>query len=417
MQKRADYKVKSARLVKIKASTSIMDIQNILPRYHNFKEKKLKDRFFKHSDNLALFAKLSPAFKLTPLGNSVRGKSINLITWGNGETKIMLWSQMHGDEATGTMALFDLLNFLQIENDNLVKLIEQECKLYIIPMVNPDGAEQFTRRNALQIDINRDYLTVVSPEAKILKQCRADLKPHFGFNLHDQNTLWSVNQTFKPATLSFLAPATDYTLSVNKTRKSAMLVIADIFKDLNNLLPNQIGLFDDEFEPRAFGDNFQQAGTATILIEAGGFKNDYEKQDIRKYYFAAILSGLTSIASKSYLKQDLANYLIIPKNTKQLFHILIKNVILNTYKTDIGINYEETIINNGLNATKIYKIEDIGDLSFYGAYQIFEGENLAINGEIIFNQLANFDLVAKKQSLLSFQNGKLIKNTLHSTAN
>lgn len=382
-------------------------MQSILANYNIFKEKKLQNRFFKHNDVMELIDKIPSPFNVSKFGKSVKDKDINLITWGNGQTKVMLWSQMHGDEATGTMALFDLINFLQTDNQ-LVKLLSDNCQLFFIPMVNPDGAEIFTRRNAQQIDINRDFLANVSKEAKILKQCRADINPHFGFNLHDQNTLWSVSETLKPATLSFLAPATDKRLIINDTRMQAMLVIADMFNDLNPFLPKQIGLFDDEFEPRAFGDNFQQAGTATILIEAGGFKNDYEKQEIRKYYFAAILSGLMSIASKTYKQQNLDNYFAIPKNTKELYHILIKNVILNNVMVSIGINYEEFAEKDGLSTQKNYKIEDIGDLSFCGAYQIFEAEDLKIEGEIIFNKPANFKLLENNQTLLAFQNGKLI---------
>ena len=266
-----------------------MNIQLILSNYFNFEEKTLSNRFFKHEEILPLIVQLPSIFTKELVGTSVKGKSINLIKWGNGKIKVMLWSQMHGDEATGTMALFDLFNFLQQDNE-IVRLINQNCQLQIIPMLNPDGAAIFTRRNAQQIDINRDFLKEKSPEGKILKKCRNNINPDFGFNLHDQSTLWSVTGSLKPATLSFLAPAIDKELSINTIRENAMLVIADIFKDINPLLPQHIGLFDDEFEPRAFGDNFQKAGTSTILIEAGGYKRDFEKQEIRKYYFGAILS-------------------------------------------------------------------------------------------------------------------------------
>lgn len=319
----------------------------------------------------------------------------------------MLWSQMHGDEATGTMALFDLFNFLQQDNE-IVRLINQNCQLHIIPMLNPDGAAIFTRRNTQQIDINRDFLKEKSPEAKILKECRNNINPDFGFNLHDQTTLWSVTGSLKPATLSFLAPAIDQELSINTIRENAMLVIADIFKDINPLLPQHIGLFDDEFEPRAFGDNFQKAGTSTILIEAGGYKRDFEKQEIRKYYFGAILSGLISIATKSYEQQNLKNYFVIPKNSKQIFHVLIHNVIIDEIAVSIGINYEENPLSNGKGTLKTYSIEDIGDLSFCDAYEVFSSYSLKINGNIVLNKEANFDLLDKDQIILSFQNGKLI---------
>jgi hypothetical protein len=391
-----------------------MDIQN---SYLAFEELSLKNRFFKHHELVILLNKLPETFKVQKLGNSFNGKSINLVVWGNGDQKVMLWSQMHGDEATGTMALFDLMNYLQTANDT-VKSIAEKCTLYIIPMVNPDGAEIFTRRNAQQLDINRDFLARVSPEAQLLINCRDSINPQFGFNLHDQNTLWSVSDTLKPATLSFLAPATDKENSISEARKNAMLVIADIYNDLNQVLPQQIGLFDDEYEPRAFGDNFQRLGTSTILIEAGGFKLDFEKQEIRKFYFSAILSGLLSIAKKSYLKQELSNYLNIPENSKKIFHILIKNVKIDEKQISIGINYEENIVADDFTKTvKNFNIEDIGDLSSYGAYQVFEGQNLRIEGEIIFNKPANFSLVQNSKVILSFQNGIAVSNTLNSVTN
>lgn len=390
-----------------------MSIPSIISNFHHFKQEKLTNRFFKHHHIVELLGLLPDEFEVTELGKSVNDKSISAVTWGNGETKIMLWSQMHGDEATGTMALFDLFNFLQQDNET-VQLLAKNCQLHFIPMVNPDGAEVFTRRNSQQIDINRDFLKEVSPEAKILKQYRAKVNPDFGFNLHDQTTLWSVesvesvDKTLKPATLSFLAPAIDKQLTINQTRQNAMLVIADIFKDLNELLPAHIGLFDDEFEPRAFGDNFQKAGTSTILIEAGGYKNDPEKQEIRKYYFASILSGLIAIASKSYQKQKLQNYFIIPKNNKQIFHYLIHNIMLDGIKISVGINYEEYPTIDGLTTNKIYAIEDIGDLSFCDAYEKFSSHNFQIKGNIRLFKNANFQLFDAGQLILSFQDGKLV---------
>ncbi|WP_461790823.1 M14 family zinc carboxypeptidase [Pedobacter sp.] len=385
-----------------------MDIKSILAHYSAFEEKTLSNRFFKHKDIIRLITRLSLEFNVEQLGISVKGKSINAIKWGKGETKVMLWSQMHGDEATGTMALFDLFNFLQKENE-IVNLLNESCELLIIPMVNPDGAEMFTRRNAQQIDINRDFLQTVTPEAKILRQARENFNPHFGFNLHDQTTLWSVDGTLKPATLSYLAPAFDKAVSINDVRKNAMLVIADIYQDLNELLPQQIGLFDDEYEPRAFGDNFQNAGTSTILIEAGGYHNDPEKQKIRQYYFASILSGLASIAQKSYTSQRIEHYLSIPKNTKQIFHILIHNVILNGIDVSVGINYDECPNSDGCSTYKTYSIQDIGDLSFCEAYATYEAKNHTLKGEIAFNKLANFSLVMDSVTLVSFENGNLIE--------
>ena len=41
----------------------------------------------------------------------------------------------------------------------------------MVPMLNPDGAERYARRNAQAIDINRDALQLATPEGRLLKAC------------------------------------------------------------------------------------------------------------------------------------------------------------------------------------------------------------------------------------------------------
>ncbi|MBB5437356.1 hypothetical protein HDC92_001028 [Pedobacter sp. AK017] len=385
-----------------------LNTENIIKDYATFAEPAIRNRFIKHKDVLKLIKQLPADFKVTTAGYSVEQRVLNLIEWGNGPVKVFLWSQMHGDEATGTMALSDLVSYLQQdENTELVNQVKSVCTLYILPLVNPDGAERFTRRNAQQIDINRDFLKTVSPEAKILKELQAAIRPDFGFNLHDQLTLWSVNGSKKPATLSFLAPAFDEQLSNSPNRERAMRVIADMFTAVTPFLPGHIGLFDDEHEPRAFGDNFQLRGTSTILIEAGGLVNDDEKQEIRKYYFLAILAALHSISTKTYQQQQLANYFDIAKNNKQIFHILIHQIRLNGIEVSIGINYEEKPMAKAGATFKNYTIQDIGDMDNLSAYHIYQGADLQVNGEVLLYENADFQLLSKGEIILSFKNGIL----------
>jgi hypothetical protein len=384
-----------------------MNIPSILSNYNTFKAHDLKNRFLKHRDVVSLLEKLPSTFEVTHLGDSFEGRSINGVKWGNGATKILLWSQMHGDEATGTMAIFDLFNFLQ-QDSELIQLLTASCELYFIPLLNPDGAERFTRRSAQQIDINRDFLQCLTPEAQLLKEYRDSVTPEFAFTLHDQITLWSVTGSLKPATLSFLSPAIDYELSIDPIREKAMKVIADMFEVITPIIPGHMGLFDDEYEPRAFGDNFQKLGTSTILIEAGGLYNDPEKQKIRTYYFAAMLSGIHSIATTSYSEKNTDQYFLIPKNNKQIFHILIHGLSLNGIVTSVGLNYDECPTPDGTQTVKTFSIQDIGDLSFCDAYQTFNSSNFRLNGEIIFNQKAHFELLDENEMILCFQNGLLL---------
>lgn len=380
-------------------------IQEIFRKYRQFSERSITDRFTKHRHLVQLLEDLPPGFSSSVAGYSKEGRSIHLITCGKGPIRVMLWSQMHGDEATGTMAIFDLLNCISQEDaeDRLLN----NCTLYFIPMLNPDGAERFTRRNAQQIDINRDYLQKATPEGRLLIDLQARIKPDFGFNLHDQSTLWSVKGTAKPASLSFLAPVYNKVLEINDTRERAMKVIAEIFAELQPHLDGQIGLFGDEYEARAFGDNFQHKGTSTILIEAGGMLNDPEKQQLRAYYFLALLTGLRSIAQKTFKSQSTAGYFLIPPNVKEIFHILIRNVQVDDFTTSIGLNYTERPAEDGLSTARYYNVEDIGDLSGWSAYETIDSEGLKIVGKLVFDEAANFDLLDGAEIILSFKSGIL----------
>lgn len=385
-----------------------MEINNILESYHNFKEHTLEDRFFKHSQVVQLITKHSKLCEVELAGHSFEGRSIHLLKVGNGAISVFLWSQMHGDEATGTMALFDLLNYLD-STDYAADAAEllRECSLYFMPMVNPDGAARFTRRNAQQIDINRDYLREHSPEAKILKAAHEKIKPHFGFNLHDQSDLWGLKEGPYPAALSFLAPAFDKAKSMSAGRSVAMQVIADIHAQLSEYLPEKIGRFDDDHEPRAFGDNFQQSGTSTILIEGGCIVADQESQQVRKMVFASLLVALRSISTGTYRERPIAAYSAIPENYKSLYHILVKNMRLNGQHYDVGINYTTSIDPDCISTTKVYSIEDLGDLQTMHGHRVIDASSMEVEGEIIFEAPANFSLKADGRTILSFSAGRL----------
>ncbi|NJL74627.1 MAG: hypothetical protein HC892_05880 [Saprospiraceae bacterium] len=279
--------------------------QQLNTAYEQYREPSLTQKRFKHTDLLPLIEKRSnhPLFKVTKAGESVEGRAIYVVKVGTGKTKVLLWSQMHGDESTATMALMDVMNFFEQKDglDAIRKQLLNQLSIFMIPMLNPDGAERFQRQNAMGVDLNRDALRLQNPESKILKQVRDDLQPAWGFNLHDQSRYYAVGNTSKPATISFLAPAYNEQKEVNETRGDAMKLIVVMNKMLQKYLPGQVAKYSDAFEPRAFGDNIQKWGTRTILIESGGHYNDPEKQFIRKMNFLALMTALESIAQQPTL--------------------------------------------------------------------------------------------------------------------
>jgi hypothetical protein len=341
--------------------------------YGEFKEGSIEERRFKQAEIQPLIDefKKKENFEVAKVGESIEGRPLHLISVGSGEVDVFLWSQMHGDESTATMAIFDILNFLDSEefSEEKEEMLEN-VKLHFLPMLNPDGAQRFQRRNLLGVDINRDALRLQSPESKTLKKVRDSLDADFGFNLHDQSTYYNAERTPKPATISYLAPAYNYEKSINDVRGAAMQVIVQMNDILQEYAPGQVGRYNDDFEPRAFGDNIQKWGTSTILIESGGYANDPEKQEIRKLNFVSILAAVFSIADGDYKNADISKYEEIPNNDRKLFDLkltgLTYELLGEEYILDLGINQRE-IQDENLDYFYDAYIADRGDLStFYG---------------------------------------------------
>ena len=130
--------------------------------------------------------------------------NIYRIDFGTGSFKILLWSQMHGNETTTTKAVFNLLQKINTENHaNWLSFFT----FTFLPILNPDGAEAFTRVNANAIDLNRDSKNLTQPESQTLRNVFNSLQPHLALNMHDQRSIFSAGPQPHTATLSFLAPA------------------------------------------------------------------------------------------------------------------------------------------------------------------------------------------------------------------
>jgi Zinc carboxypeptidase len=387
--------------------------------YPLYKETGLQIRRFQHKDILPLILPLKndSCFKVEVIGKSTENRDIFLVKAGQGKKKVLLWSQMHGDEPTATMALFDIFRFLKAKDsfDVFRKQLLSECTLYFVPMLNPDGAEVFKRRTALDIDMNRDALSLQTPEGRLLKSLQQSLMPLVGFNLHDQHRLYSAGHSKHLATISLLAPAYNERLEINDVRKRAMQLIVGMNNMLQEFIPNALGRWGDEFEPRAFGDNIQKWGTSLVLIESGGYINDPEKQYIRKLNFLAMLMAFNAIATESYKQEDIGLYNQIPVNSRALFDLVIRGVDIPikgyVVKMDLGINSNEIATNLPQKFYTKGVIEDMGDLStFYGVEEI-NGQGLVLESveEIKMGGKADFILKKGNDLVYKVKNGKISK--------
>jgi hypothetical protein len=240
-----------------------MNYENL---YNQNLETNLKKRYITLDAIEPLLLQFNSDNQVQIIGQSVLGKPIYKYEIGTGKTKVLLWSQMHGNESTTTKALFDFLNLLN-GNSDLAKNLLSEFTFCILPMLNPDGAFLYTRENANGIDLNRDAQNLTQPESKLLRSTFESFKPDFCYNLHDQRTIYGIeSEAIKPATVSFLAPAYNENRDINEVRTKAIQVIVAMIKILQEFIPNQVGRFDDSFNINCVGDTFQFLNVQTILI-------------------------------------------------------------------------------------------------------------------------------------------------------
>jgi len=318
------------------------------------------------------------------IGQSIEDRTIKSVTFGQGECRILVWSQMHGDEPTGTLALLDVLHCLAKtgKKESWVREMLGEVSVQCVPMLNPDGAERLQRQTAASIDLNRDALVFATPEARALRSIHQQFRPEFAVHLHDQE-LSSVGSNPVPAVISLLAPPMDEGCSLTSTRLRAMSVGAMVVDALSLFVKDHIATYDDTFEPRAFGDAMQSWGTSTLLIESGHWVDDPEKKFVRKLNFVAILCALYGIGKKDYQTAVLDHYTSLHRNGKRVFDIVFRGVVLEhssgwSHRADVGLMVDSPFKPRPRDArpgdAKVV-VKEIGDLSTHSGLTVMDARD------------------------------------------
>ncbi len=327
-------------------------------------------------------------FTVEVVGHSVEGRTIHHVQLGRGPFPVLLWSQMHGDEPTATSALFDVFEYVRRHRDEPpVRRLLDALTIHVVPMLNPDGAARFQRRNAQSLDVNRDALMLQSLEGQLLKTLRDRWQPRVGFNLHNQNWRTSVGRPPRPASISLLSVAFDEARSMNEGRVLTKKLCAVIRDALEPLAPGQIGRYDDEFEVRAFGDNLTKWGTPVVLIETGPWPAGlFEPPDapLVRLNFVAILSALDALASGRVHQADPARYDELPQNESRLLYLIVRQAtVVNgagipPFVADVGLGAaRRVVVEGGERAVELsLTIDDMGDLRTLGALETIDATGL-----------------------------------------
>lgn len=149
-------------VAKIYSQTLPLEVNN----YQSPTSHKQLSEFVKELDEY------SDLLKVEEIGKSVEGREIFVLKFstnqfGNDANKLRLlfFAQQHGNEQSGKEGA--LLLAKELLKDHNLSLFER-IDLALIPQVNPDGAELNKRRNANNIDLNRNHLLLEEPEVQAL---------------------------------------------------------------------------------------------------------------------------------------------------------------------------------------------------------------------------------------------------------
>ena len=370
---------------------------NLEQMFQQYKEQSIQGRYITLENIEPLLQQLNSNNQVSVIGKSVLEKPIYKYQIGVGETRIFLWSQMHGNESTTTKALFDFLNLLNSDSE-LANQLLSTFTFCCIPILNPDGATLYTRENANKIDLNRDSQNLTQPESRVLRETFESFEPHYCFNLHDQRTIFGVGSTGKPATLSFLAPSYNEEREINDSRLKAINLIAGTNDVLQQYIPGQVGRFDDSFNINCIGDTFQYLGVPTVLFEAGHFPNDYQREETRKYVFMALVSSFTILSENDIVSNGINKYLNISQNKVVFYDLMYKNIRINydgiEKITNFAAQYKEELV-DGQICFNAY-ISQIGDLENHFGHVEYDAEEALYKDDYDnfpkLNQKANFYL-------------------------
>ncbi|MEU3177458.1 M14 family zinc carboxypeptidase [Streptomyces albidoflavus] len=156
------------------------------------------------SAELRTLAKRHPrTLDVETIGRSVDGRPLYTATAGTGPRKLLILTQMHGDEPLGTEAALRMLKKVAGPG-RAARELREEVTIKVVPRVNPDGWERYhdpdfregvdPRLNSRKVDLNRmfgpapEYDIALAPEAAAVHGVVDGFAPDLVLDYHHQVT-------------------------------------------------------------------------------------------------------------------------------------------------------------------------------------------------------------------------------------
>ena len=136
----------------------------------------------------------SPMVTMESIGTSVEGNSIpalffsqdgNFANQRDKKPLVLIFCQQHGNEPSSKEAAMIVARKLVNEDSGLLNNLD----LILVPQVNPDGSDAGIRRNANDMDLNRNHVMLSEPESNALHQLFLDWMPEVTLDVHEYNAV------------------------------------------------------------------------------------------------------------------------------------------------------------------------------------------------------------------------------------
>ncbi len=116
-------------------------------------------------------------------GTSAGGRNLYLVhaVRGTPAWRVFFYAQQHGAEVSSKDALLYLIRDVA----RTLELLPADVDLWIMPMVNPDGAEAGKRRNSAGTDLNRDHIVLEQPETQAVHRVARRVRPDVAVDCHE----------------------------------------------------------------------------------------------------------------------------------------------------------------------------------------------------------------------------------------
>lgn len=152
--------------------------------------------FEEEQEFLSEVEELSERVTVEQIGESVEGRPLHLIKVGYPSPpsdediasgrNIFIMGTQHGNEPSGREMSLKIMRDLAFTDDPEMLELISKSTILIVPTVNPDGREADRRISSDGVDLNRDQITLKTPEGQTIASVMDQYQPDLTLDAHER---------------------------------------------------------------------------------------------------------------------------------------------------------------------------------------------------------------------------------------